>query len=571
MRRGNREDTGTSAMQLWTPRRLVGQDGRHCWDRHAIRSGYLQSRWTSSSPPSCYDGAPLARMDGSLLPIQAAMRWLKGEGYRIDSTASGKGIEMKTHASNRRAFLSGLGNGLAGVALASLLERDGYANPAWVPPDGRPHFAPKAKSVIWLFMRGGVSHMESFDPKPTLNELAGKSIGETDFKYVQDPERLKRVRVVVVNDANGQQRNKLYPLQVGFKKYGQSGIEVSDWFPHIGSRIDDISVVRSMWTTDDNHGAQVQFHSGRHMLDARVPTIGAWVNFGLGSLNDNLPQFINMGPRYFDVRDGHYLGPAYDAIPLKVDPNNPLPYAKPELDLSADEQRIQFDLVSKLNGLNTQKYPADDALRARMKSYDLAFRMQTAVPRVINFSAETAATQAMYGMNESVTRPFGMQLLAARRLVEKGVRFIQIMHGAGAAGAWDAHSNLKSNHEKLTTQVDKPIAGLLQDLKQRGLFNETIVVFATEFGRTPGSQSGNGRDHHPYGFSIWMAGGGLKGGVAHGATDEIGFHAEEHPHYVTDVHATLMEQLGLDARRLELPSHKRLDMDYGEPIREIIA
>jgi uncharacterized protein (DUF1501 family) len=197
--------------------------------------------------------------------------------------------------------------------------------------------------------------------------------------------------------------------------------------------------------------------------------------------------------------------------------------------------------------------------------------MQTAVPNVINFENETQSTQNLYGLNDQTTKPFGMQLLAARRFVEKGVRFIQIMHGAGAAGAWDSHSNLKVNHAKLAKQVDQPVAGLLTDLKQRGLLDETIVVFATEFGRTPGSQGSNGRDHHPYGFSVWMAGGGLKGGIAHGTTDELGFHAEDNPHYVTDVHATLMKQLGLDARKLEVPGHKRLEIDFGHPIEEIIA
>ena len=470
----------------------------------------------------------------------------------------------------RRHFMSSLGSGLAGISLASLLQEEAQAS-GHHPPTGQPHFPPKAKSVIWLFMRGGVSHMESFDPKPMLTKYEGKSISETPWKDVQDPEKLKKVRVVVVNDANGQQRNKIYPLQVGYKKYGQSGIEVSDWFPHIGGCVDDISIVRSMWTTDDNHGAQVQFHSGRHMLDGRVPTIGAWVNYGLGTLNQNLPQFINMGPRFFDVRDGHYLGPAYDSVPLKVDPKNPLPYAKPELDLSHREQQIEFSLVNQLNQLSAEQYPNDTTLQARMKSYELAFRMQTAVPEVIRFDQETKETQDLYGLNNPETKPFGMQLLAARRFVEKGVRFIQIMHGPGAAGAWDSHSNLKKSHSKLAKQVDQPAAGLLKDLKRRGLLKDTIVVFATEFGRTPGSQGSNGRDHHPYGFSIWMAGGGLKGGVAHGSTDELGFHAVEKPHYVTDVHATLMKQLGLNARLLEVPGHKRIEMDFGHPIDEIIA
>jgi hypothetical protein len=476
-----------------------------------------------------------------------------------------------TPSRSRRSFLVDGGRGIAGVALAALLAREGYGSEDLQRPDGKPHFAPKAKSVIWLFMRGGVSHMESFDPKPALNQYAGKSLNETPFADVQNPERLKKVRVVVVNDANGQQRNVIYPLQVAFKKYGQSGIEVSDWFANIGSVIDDVAVIRSMWTTDDNHGAQVQFHSGRHMLDGFFPTIGAWVNYGLGTLNENLPQFISMGPRFFDTRDGHYLGPAYDAVPLKVDPANPLPFAKPQLDLSPQEQEIEFELIGKLDRRAARMYPDDEALKARLKSYELAFRMQTAVPELINFDGETAATHKLYGLGNPTTQPFGMQLLASRRLVERGVRFIQIQHGDGAAGAWDAHSNLQANHAGLAAQVDLPIAGLLTDLKRRGMLEETIVVFATEFGRTPGSQGGNGRDHHPYGFSVLMAGGALKGGIAHGATDEIGFHAVEHPHYVTDVHATIMRQLGLDARRLEVPGHKRLEIDYGEPIEEIIA
>ncbi len=464
----------------------------------------------------------------------------------------------------RRDFLTQTGLGFGSLALSSLLSADGAL-------DGRAHFAPKAKSVIWMFMRGGVSHMESFDPKPALNTYQGKSINETPFANVQDPERLKKVRVVVVNDANGQQRNKLYPLQIGSKRYGESGIEVSDWFPHIGSRIDDISVIRSMWTTDDNHGAQVQFHSGRHMLDPRVPTIGAWINYGLGTLNENLPQFISMGPRFFDKRDGHYLGPAYDSVALKVDPNNPLDYAKPEGVLPPAEQQLGFDLVNQLNRLNAKRFPNDAALEARIKSYELAYRMQTSVPNVIRFDQETKATKTLYGFDQKETRPFGEQLLAARRFVEQGVRFIQIMHGAGAAGAWDQHSQLKTKHAQLAKQVDLPIAGLITDLKQRGLLDETILVFATEFGRTPGSQGSNGRDHHPYGFSVWMAGGGLKGGIVHGATDEIGFHAVEKPHYVTDLHATILHQLGLEPERMQVPGHKRLEQDFGHVIQDILA
>jgi hypothetical protein len=349
------------------------------------------------------------------------------------------------HALNRRKFLQQTGLGFGGLALQSMLS----AETGWTPPTGLPMHAPKAKSVIWLFMRGGVSHMESFDMKPALTQYAGKTIGETPYAFVQEPDRLKKVRVVVVNDANGQQRNKIYPLQVGSKRYGQSGIEVSDWFPHIGSCIDDIAVVRSMWTTDDNHGAQVQFHSGRHMLDPRTPTIGAWVDYGLGSLNENLPQFISMGPRFFDRSDGHYLGPAHDAIQLKIDPKNPLDFARPHGGMPVEEQRLGFDLVNRLNRLTAIQYPDDPALEARIKSYELAFRMQTSVPNIVDFDAESEATRTLYGFDQKETRPFGQQLLAARRFVEKGVRFIQIMHGDGAAGAWDQHSQLKANIRSL--------------------------------------------------------------------------------------------------------------------------
>jgi hypothetical protein len=474
---------------------------------------------------------------------------------------------------HRRAFLADLGMGFTGLALAAMLHRDGRAaDPRATPPDGRPHFAPKAKSVIWLFMNGGVSHMETFDPKPMLTRYAGKTIAETPFKDTQDPKKLALARVVVVNDANGQQRNKLLPLQVGFKKYGKSGIEVSDWLPHTGGCVDDLAIVRSTYTTDDNHGAQTQFHTGRHMLDGEFPTLGAWVHYGLGTLNENLPQFISMGKReYWNIKDGHYLGPAHDAVPLRVDPANPLDYGKPELPVTAAEQKAGFELSGKLNKLRAVEYPDDPALDARIKSYELAFRMQKSLPEVLDFAKETEETKKLYGIDRPETRDFGMQLLASRRLVERGVRFIQIQHGAGGAGVWDAHGGLKANHSKNCLAIDKPISGLLKDLKRTGLLKDTIVVFGTEFGRTPGTQGSDGRDHHIYGFSVWLAGGGIKGGIVHGATDEIGFHAVEDRHYVTDIHATILHQLGLDSRRLEIPGRKRLDIDHGAPIKPIIG
>lgn len=485
---------------------------------------------------------------------------------------------MKTSPRNlqsRRPFLGTSAMGFSSLALAALLQRESRASEEasgnWQPADGQPHFVPQAKSVIWLFMNGGVSQAESFDPKPMLNKYAGLTISETPFSEVQNPAKLKLARVTVANDANGQQRNRLYPLQVGYRHYGECGMQLSDWVPEMGSCADDIAVIRSMFTTDDNHGAQTQFHSGRHMLDGEFPTLGAWVHYGLGSLNENLPQFISIGNReYWNAKDGHYLGPAHDAVPIRIDPSNPLDFGKPVAGITAREQKIGFDLVGRLNTLRGDQYPGDNALAARIRAYELAYRMQMSVPDILQFDQETRETQALYGMDQPETRDFGMQMLAVRRFVERGVRFIQVQHGAGGAGVWDAHGGLKANHEKNFRAVDKPIAGLLKDLRQRGLLDSTIVLFASEFGRTPGTQGADGRDHHIYGFSVWMAGGGIKGGLVHGATDELGFHAVEDRHYVTDIHATILRQMGLDSRKLEIPDRKRLDIDHGAPITAIL-
>jgi hypothetical protein len=485
---------------------------------------------------------------------------------------------------SRRAFLGNLSTGFTGLVLTTLLQGDGILKGAepdhaggWSPPDGRPHFPPRAKNVIWLFMIGGTSHVESFDPKPALNRFAGKTYKETPFQQVLDSPYLKEnLRELVKGLHNS--RNKLFPLQVGFRKRGQAGIEVSDWWPEVGGCVDDIAVVRSMWTTDNDHGAQLQFHTGRHMLEGQFPTIGSWVHYGLGSLNDDLPRFVVLGTPIADCcggMGGHgasYLGPEHDGVQLAVDPRNPLPFAAPGSDIYREEQEGEFALLGRLNRLSSIKYPDDPALRARIKSYELAFRMQMAVPEVLRFADEPAHLQRLYGLEDDVTRPFGQVCLTARRLVERGVRFVQVFHGSnGGAGNWDAHSGLRKNHDAQCAQVDRPIAGLLRDLKQRGLLEDTIVVWATEFGRTPGAEGGDGRDHHPYGFSVWMAGGGIKGGIAHGATDELGFHAVQDRHYVTDIHATVLHQLGLDPHGLEVPGHKRLEIDFGRPIHEILS
>lgn len=482
----------------------------------------------------------------------------------------------------RRSFLTDVGMGFTGLALGAMLHKDGALRadaPAhWSPPDGRPHFTPRAKTVIWFFMVGGTSHMETFDPKPELNRWAGKTIAETPHAAALINPLTGNVRIVVPNDANGHIRQQIYPLQVGFRQRGQSGLEIADWWPHVGNCIDDIAVVRSMWTTDNNHGAQLQFHTGRHSLEGAFPTIGSWVHYGLGSLNDNLPQFVVLGTPLADCCAGvnghgsHYLGPAYNGVRMHVDPANPLPFASPGPGQFREEQRGEFDLLGQLNRLAGIDYPDDPVLRARIRSYELAFRMQTAVPEVMRLDQESAATQKLYGLDNGTTRPFGQLCLAARRLAEAGVRFIQIFHGSnGGAGAWDAHGNLRAGHSSLCAQVDQPIGGLLKDLKRRGMLDETLVVWGTEFGRTPGAQGGTGRDHHPFGFSVWLAGGGIKGGIAHGATDPLGFHAVEDRHYITDLHATVLHQLGLDPRRLDVPGRKRLEIDYGRPIHAIIS
>ena len=475
----------------------------------------------------------------------------------------------------RRSFLADTGMGFTGLALGAMLFREGVARaePGPAPPDGKPHFAPKAKSVIWIFLCGGVSHVESFDPKPELNKYAGKSIDSTPYKDAINPEKLKNV--ISPNPAHGG-RKVLMGLNTGVKKYGQSGLAVGDWWQHVGACADDIAVVRSLWTTDNDHGAQLQFHTGRHVREGAFPTIGSWVSYGLGTLNQNLPEYVVLGTPTGDCCGGEwthgaaYLGPEHAGVKLQVDAKEPLPFVTPAGGMSQEEQEAEFSLLGKLNRLAGIDYPDDPALRARIKSYELAFGMQKAVPETLQLEKETAATKKLYGLDQGTTQPFGKLCLSARRMVERGVRFVQIFHGGGGGGAWDAHSGIKSNHGSLSAQVDLPIAGLLKDLKQRGMLKDTMVVWGTEFGRSPGAQ-GDGRDHHPQGFCAWLAGGGIKGGVVHGATDEIGFHAIENRHYVTDIHATVLHQLGLDPRKLVVPGRKRLEIDYGNAIKEILS
>jgi hypothetical protein len=482
----------------------------------------------------------------------------------------------------RRTFLADTGMGFTGMALSALLFKDGAASAAAQDARAVAHLTPKAKSVIWIFLIGGVSHMESFDPKPMLTKYAGKSIDETPFADAVDPERINKILLQPGKDKR-EVFKQIFPLSAGYSRRGQCGVEISDWFPHIGGVADDIAFVRSMWTIDNNHGAQLTFHTGRKITDPSEPALGAWVSYGLGSEKSNLPEFIVLGEPSADCCGRSYtfgpayLGPRHAGVRLNVDPKNPMSYVNLPDGVTADEQLANLSLLGKLNSLSGIEYPDDMDLRARIQSYELAFQMQTAVPELMSLDREPEHVRRLYGLDVNDCKTFGSQLLAARRMVERGVRFVQVFHGYnGGAGRWDNHSNLAKSMPNLAKEVDQPVSGLIRDLKQRGMLDDTLVVWGTEFGRTPGAEfrnasMGTGRDHHPHGFTCWLAGGGVKGGVVHGATDELGFHAVEHRHYVTDLHATVLRQLGLDGHRLEVPGRKRLEKDFGEVISHILA
>jgi hypothetical protein len=332
-----------------------------------------------------------------------------------------------------------------------------------------------------------------------------------------------------------------------------------------------------MYTTDNDHGAEFQMHTGRHQLDEQQPVLGSWVTYGLGTLNENLPQFVFLG-QYKDTRVkkdffADYLGPQYSGVELSLDPKNPLPFANRRPGVLAKEQEDQFAFVTELNRLAAVEYPEDEQLRARIKSYELAFRMQKAIPAVLDLTKETEETKKLYGIDNPATEVYGRRLLAARRLAQHGVRFNLVY--LSDYGEWDSHSELRKNHARSAARVDRPLAGLIRDLKRTGLDRDVLVVCTTEFGRTPGLEVRDaykmptGRDHHPHGFTVWLYGAGIKRGIVHGATDEFGFHAVESPHYVTDLHATVLDRLGLDPKRLDVPGRKRLEIDHGKPIREI--
>jgi hypothetical protein len=400
----------------------------------------------------------------------------------------------------------------------------------------RPHFAPKAKAIIWLFMEGGPSHIDLFDPKPALQRFAGQPLPASYGRPIT---------------AMGTADNALLPSKRLFKQHGQSGLWVSDWYPEIAKHVDDMTVVRSCWADGLNHvGAVGQMNTGT-VLSGR-PSLGAWVQYGLGAANRDLPTFVVLLDDKEPIGGAKnwtsgFLPAAYQGTQFRPD-GNPILALKPPPTLGEEQQRNKLDYLTSLNRQFGKERPEDTELEARIRAYELAFRMQSSAPEAIDLSKETSATKRLYGMDSAHTATFGANCLMARRLVERGVRFVQLYCGTGSK--WDAHSDLEGNHNRLCAVSDKPVAGLLADLKARGMLKDTLVVWGGEFGRTPMTEGKDGRDHNPWGFTVFMAGGGVKGGQVLGTTDEMGLRAEENPVHIHDLHATMLHLLGMDHRLL---------------------
>jgi hypothetical protein len=454
---------------------------------------------------------------------------------------------------SRRRFLHQAGGGFFGVAMGALWAQAGEIQNASL--STLPHFAPRAKSVIFLFMCGGVSHIDTFDPKD--NKWAGKMIDVTAF-----------------GDNVAEIKRPIIPCRRVFTRYGKSGIPVSEWFPHVGSVIDDIAIVRSMWCNEGNHfPAVIETVTGHRGRQFDFPSLGSWVSYALGTPNQNLPAFVNIGRPSSPVQlTGGFLGASVSATPFQ---SGPVPVAnlKPRADSSLSERDRRTMALMELNAEFREEYAINSDIAARVKAYELAARMQLSAPEVVDFANEPAHVKELYGIGEDATDDFGRQLLMARRLAERGVRFVQVCHAGGGNGGWDAHGDIET-HGPLCRATDKPVAGLIKDLKQRGMLDETLVVWSSEFGRSPWSQNTTGRDHNPRGYTAWMAGGGIKGGVVHGGTDDYGYRAVESPHYYSDLHATILHQLGIDHEKLQISvSNKtmRLVEEGNGPIQEIIA
>ena len=445
-------------------------------------------------------------------------------------------------ARTRRDFLLRAGGGLGGVALSWLLARDALAADA---PKGvnplaarKPHFEPTAKRIIFLFMVGGPSQMDLFDPKPALEKWHGKPLPETTGRPKSQFTSGKETILASTRK---------------FQKHGQSGQWVSDLMPHFAGCVDDVCFLKACWCRSTIHApAMYELHTGRALMGH--PSLGSWVTYGLGSATEDLPAYCVM-PQPEGVPEGGapcwgagYLPAVYQGTLLRKGAS-PVLNLRPPAGVTPDENRATFDLVKKLNELNLE--PGDTDLQARIASYELAYRMQSSAPEAVDLGKESKETWALYGLDDRRTADFGTRLLLARRLVERGVRFVQVYSGGGPLSwQWDAHDDINGNHEKMCGHVDKPVAALLTDLKRRGLLKDTLVVWCSEFGRTPNSQGSRGRDHNPLGYTMWLAGGGVKGGQSIGATDEFGLHSVEDPVSVNDFHATILHLLGLDHEKL---------------------
>jgi hypothetical protein len=474
---------------------------------------------------------------------------------------------------SRRDFLFRAAQGFGGLALAHLLNQDGLLAAGCENAPGvtspfapkQPHFKPRAKNVISLFMCGGVSHLDTFDPKPALDKYHGQPLpGEKDVQVQQGfPGPVMRS-----------------PYK--FKKYGQSGIEVSELFPHVGSVVDDIALIRSCVGRSNDHSiSHFEWNTGAILPGS--PSYGSWVTYGLGTENQNLPAFVVI----FDPRGGPYNGPnnwgagylpaAYQGTAFRSVGDPILDLSPPAAHLTRDEQRARLDFLGRLNQEHEERFPGVSELSARIASYELAYRMQSCAPETVSLEQETEETKALYGLDQEITKPFGRQCLLARRLVERGVRFVQLWSGAyvnDTVDTWDAHNSIVDNHGQHAMEVDKPIAGLLKDLKRRGMLDETLVVWHTEFGRMPISQRGVGRDHNPNAFSVWMAGAGIAGGQIIGQSDDFGFRVVQQPINVHDFHATILHKVGLDHKKLTYyfnGRNMRLTDVQGELIPQLVA
>ncbi|QDT66312.1 DUF1501 domain-containing protein [Calycomorphotria hydatis] len=442
---------------------------------------------------------------------------------------------------SRREFLERSGCGFGALALANLMAQAETTTPAdnqFTTAAGLvPHHKPRAKSVIFLFMEGGPSHLDTFDPKPLLNELAGQELPESFGEVIT---------------AMGESRSPLLESKRKWKQHGEAGTWVSDWIPEIATCVDDIAVVRSCWADGINHSSSVCQMNTCSLLGGR-PSLGSWVSYGLGSENENLPSFIVMQDNRSQVVNGPrnwgagFMPAVYQGIRLQ-EGDQPIPNLNNPEGVSASRQRGKLSLLKSLNHGFAMEHPEQSELEARIASYELAFRMQAEAPEAVDLSQETEATRKLYGLDEKETESYGRLCLLSRRMVERGVRFIQLYSGSGSK--WDAHSGIEKNHTKLCKSMDRPVAGLIKDLKQRGLLDDTLVVWGGEFGRTPMSEKGGGRDHNPTGFTMFMAGGGVKGGQTIGSTDELGLHAIEDRMHVHDLHSSILHLLGLDRMKL---------------------